>query len=373
MRTKLFPALLYVLLACRMDAQVIQLPSSQLSLPEGNVVGAAFDHDLLFIQQSILHADGPRVSSERQILSWDVSSNSALKTRTLEDNGPSSLTGDRCGRVQVDTDLHRVFICSSDTALAVLDPVTLLTIALVPIKGHIYDFVVDDSLHRLFVVSQSDSNVQHLYVYNISDGKQVDQIELSSGYADDVRLALDQRAHRIGISESHLNHSGYTTDLYGCHYNDGLNCNQVAKTGQVSEIAVVGAELLAASGLLADDKQVCLTQINLMNQTMSHPYCAPRTGVHYGVGVVGREYVVGYTGASKRLHFKEATVPLGSSVSVWRLENSKIAAETAQHNYDGSFQGGVRIASSKTQPRFLLFSTTSNVAYIYDIKESTGN
>jgi hypothetical protein len=95
--------------------------------------------------------------------------------------------------------------------------------------------------------------------------------------------------------------------------------------------------------------------------------------VHYGVGIVGGEYVVGYTGASKRLHFKEATVPLSSSVSVWRLENSEVAAEAAQHDYSGSFQGGVRIVSSKSELRFLLFSTTSNIAYAYEIKGSAGN
>lgn len=372
MRRNLFLVPLYVLLACHAGAQIIQLPSSQLALPKGNVIGAAFDHDLLFIQQTVLHADGPKIRSERQILSWNMSGNSVLKTETLESSG-STLLGDRCGRVQMDMNLHRIVVCSSDSTLAMLDPVSLLTIASVSCKGHIYDFAIDETLHHLFVVSQSDAHVQYLSVYDIANGKQIDQVEVSSGYTDQVLMTLDPRTHRIGISESHLNHSGYTAELYGCHYDDELKCNQVATTGQVSEIAMAGSELLTASGLLADDRRVCLTQVNLTTKVVSHPYCAPQSGVHYGVGIVGGEYVVGYTGASKRLHFKEATVPLSSSVSIWRLENSEVAAKATQHDYSGSFQGGVRIVSSKSGLRFLLFSTTSNIAYVYEIKESTGN
>jgi hypothetical protein len=161
-------------------------------LPEGNVIGAAFDHGLLFIQQSVLLADGPKIRSERQILSWNMSSNSVLKTRTLAGSG-STLLGDRCGRVQMDTNLHRILVCSSDSTLAMLDPVSLLTIAFVPCKGHIYDFAVDETLHHLFVMSQSDSNIQYLSVYDISTRKQIDQVEVSSGYTDEVLMTLDPR------------------------------------------------------------------------------------------------------------------------------------------------------------------------------------
>jgi hypothetical protein len=206
------------------------------------------------------------------------------------------------------------------------------------LQALIQDFAVDETRHRLFVISQSNSNVQYLSVYDVADARQIEEIDVSSGFADSVQIALNSRTRRIGIAESRPNRSGYTTDLYGCSYNDPLQCDRVAQTGQVSEIAIAGTELLAASGLLADDPHVCLTQINLATKVVAHSYCAPDSGVHYGVGVLDGKYIVGSTGASKWLHFKEETQPLSGSVSVWEVENWKVAAKAVQNNYSNGGQ-----------------------------------
>jgi hypothetical protein len=133
MKPNLALAFVLVVLVCHAFGQSIQLQGSQLALPEGNVIGAAFDHDRLFIQQSVLRAEGPKVRSERQILSWSVSSNTVVKTRTLT-GSESVLPGNRCGNVQVDANLQRIFVCSSDSTLATLDSMSLQTMGSINCK-----------------------------------------------------------------------------------------------------------------------------------------------------------------------------------------------------------------------------------------------
>lgn len=149
-----------------------------------------------------------------------------------------------------------------------------------------------------------------------------------------------------------------------------MTCEHLAKEKQVGEIAIWGSEVFLADGSLADDRRVCLTSVNLNSSTTTRQYCAPRTGVHYGVGIINGKYVIGYTGVSNYIVSKEATATKSSSVSVWRYENGTAVANALQNGMAAVV--GVRIACSRETPRFLLYSETSNIAYVYSIEELSG-
>jgi hypothetical protein len=350
----------------RTSSQTIKLQGTEIVLPKGNTLGAAYAGDSLFIQQSVLRADGPQVTSQRQITTWNITNNTVMNTRTISS---LPMAGNRCGRVQVDRLLKRVLVCEGDNALAMLDPVTLETLAFIKGSGRIYDFAVDQTLHQVFVVAQADDGAQYLISYNIADGRQLERFEMSSTAIQNAQIAIDQRTRRIGLTQINLNHSGYSTAVYGCRYDAGITCQHVATIGQTSQIAIAGSEVFAASGLLDDDRHQCLTSVNISNQTVASLYCSPETGVHNAVGALDGKYVIAYTGRSKRLHFKEETVSLASSVSVWRIEDGRVATAAAQKLGAGLFQGAARIVCSTSANQFLLFSETSNIAYDYRITQ----
>ncbi len=54
------------------------------------------------------------------------------------------------------------------------------------------------------------------------------------------------------------------------------------------------------------------------------------------------------------------------------VENGTVAGVAVQEAADGPFQSGVGIACDKSL-RFLLYSETSNIAYIYSINEIRTN
>ena len=332
------------------------------------MIGAAFSDDLVFMQQSVLQAAGPNVLSSRRIESWSLKSNSLVKERTLA-AGRSGLIGDECGRIEAEVSAGRILVCADDETLAFLDAGTLGTLSEIHCGGRIFDFAIDHKTERAFVVWQSTSDDQYLTVFDIASGKQFEQAKISSGTLAGAQIAIDPRTKEVVIAQSRYGHSGYTTSLFGCSYIDGLTCEPVATAKQVAQIAILGQEALLASGLLADDPHVCLTSVNLATKAMANEYCAPGTGVHYGVGVAARKYVVGYSGVEKRMHWKETTLNVSSSVSVWRFETGKVAAEAVQERVPGTFQSGVRIACNRDAPQFLLYNVTSNVAYVYSIGE----
>jgi hypothetical protein len=224
---------------------------------------------------------------------------------------------------------------------------------------------LDEVHHRLFVLAQDPAG-QYLTVFDATSGAKLESITSSEGTVDSAQLAVNPHTQRLALAESILKHSGYKTDLYSCMYGERLRCEPVRQTGQVSQIALSGNELLTASGLLNDDQHICLEQTNIVTKAIGRPYCAP-SGVHYGVGVLSDGYIVAYTGMSERLHFKEETKPLESSVSLWKIEDSKIAATASQKGQEGAFQGGARIACSGRGNEFLLFSDTSNIAVLYSV------
>jgi hypothetical protein len=355
----------------RLTGEPIQLQGSKIVLPEGNTIGAAISDKLIFIQQSVFHADGPAVRVSRRLLSWSVTTNSVVKERMLgaDESVPAA---DDCGRIEAIDGGRHILVCANYETLVILDGDSLARVSSIHCDQKIYDFAVDDVRKRVLVASGSDRDIQYLTMFDMVSGKQLAQTRTSSGALDTVQIAVDSRTKRVAIAESRLEHSGYKTNLYGCTYAETMNCEYTVTLRQVSQIDIWGAEVFLASGLLADDRHICLTSVNLSSHLIEHRYCDPQTGVHYGVGVLDGKYVVAYTGVGKSLAWKEVTLTASNSVSVWKYESGTVAAKDVQEGADGPFQRGVRIACSKAATRFLLYSETSNIGYVYSINEGPG-
>jgi hypothetical protein len=371
MRWALILVLFCPLSARSLFGQGLQLQGSKVVFPQGNVIGAAVSDKEIFIEQSVFHSDGPVVRVSRRLLSWSLTTNSVLKEIMLG-AGESTLVADDCGRVEALEEGERILVCENYATLAVLNGDSLMPVSTIHCVGHIYDFAVDDTLKLVFVASRTDPDTQYLMTFDIISGKQVGQTRISSGTADKLQIAVDSRTKEVAVVESRLEHSGYKTDVYACGYTQTMTCAYVVTLQQTSQIAMWGQDVFLASGLLADDRHVCITSVNLDTRAVAHQYCSPRTGVHYGVGVIDGRYVIGYTGIGKSFAWKEATLTKSNSVSVWRYEDGNVAAKAVQEGADGPFQSGARIACGKS-PRFVLYSELSNIAYVYSISDATMN
>ena len=362
-------ALCAALTLCHATGQSVQLQGFTITFPEGHVIGAAFHGDIIFIQQSVLRAAGSNLLSSRRVVSWNVKTNLLLKERTLD--GTQSVPGaEKCGRIEVDTQIHGVVICEDPETLAVLNEDSLKSTWKIHCGGRILDFAIDETGQRVFVAWQSELADQYLTAFNVVTGRRDQQVKISSGVLATAQISIDPRVARAAIAESRYGRTGYTTSLISCNYAESMSCERVATLKQTAQIAILGQEVLLASGLLADDPHVCLTSVNLATKEVGHKYCAPQTGVHYGVGVLEGRYVVGYSGVEKRLTWREVTVNLSSSVSLWRYENEGVVARASQEMAPQAFPTGARIACSRGAPQFLLYSLTSNVGYVYVIAES---
>ena len=266
----------------------------------------------------------------------------------------------------MDDERGRVLICQDAENLGVLSADTLATLSEIHCGGRIFDFAIDHTTNRVFIAWESASDDQYLTTFDIASGAQTQQVEVSSGVVANVQIALDERTKEVAVALSRYNRGGYSTSLFGCDYAERMNCNFAVNVGQVAQIAILGRQVLLASGLLANDPHVCITNVNLMSKEISHEYCAPKTGIHFAVGIVAGDYVVGYSGVQKWLAWKEVNLSVTSSVSMWRYEG-KETVETIQQEVPASFCEGARIAVSRDGPRFLLYSETSNIAYVYSV------
>lgn len=360
-------ALFCLVSICCAIGQPLRLQGSKIVFPKGDVIGAALSDNLIFIQQSVPHADGPVVHVSRRVLTWNLMANSLTKERMLG-TADSALLGNDCGTVEAIEAGLRIMLCENYDTLVIVDAQTLDPVSRIHCDGRIYDFAVDNNLKRVFVASSFGSDTQYLSMFDIPTGKQLGQAKVSASPIDDARIVVDSRTQKIAVAQFRLEHSGYKTRVYGCGYTSAPTCEYMTALGQVSQISIWATDAFLASGLLADDRHVCLTSVNLNTHAVAHQYCS-QTGVHYGVAVIDGKYIIGYTGIAKSSAWKETAWAVRNSVSVWRYESGTVAAEAVQEGADAPFQRGARIASSKSSPRFLLYSQTSNIAYVYSINE----
>ena len=116
-----------------------------------------------------------------------------------------------------------------------------------------------------------------------------------------MSLAVAPRTSQIQVA---VRRSETESDIYSCNESN-LECVNVIQVSAVSEISIVGRQILAATSSFADNKKECILTIDPMTRSVSHDYCSPSTGVHYAVAVINNRYVAAFTGISKRAWFSE--------------------------------------------------------------------
>jgi hypothetical protein len=234
----------------------------------------------------------------------------------------------------------------------------------------ITDFAVDDSHGRVLVLSAQRDGSIHLASYALLKGEKQRDIVLPTVSSTKMSLAVAPRTGQIGISLDVANLSGNKADIYTCADAVDLGCIiKVARIDAVSQISFLGRQVLVATSTFADKKKDCILTVDPMTRVVSRGYCSPSSGVHYAVGVVDNNYVVGFTGVSRRNWLSEETTSVASSFSVWRAETSAVAAVVKDPIDYGSFQNEVRVVASNVKPLFIAYQRVSNVLCIYSISD----
>jgi hypothetical protein len=374
MRKALLALLLFCTLGLSTIAQSLSVAGDKISLPDGDVIGAALDPDagVFIVQQSILSTEngGLVFRSHRVLTSWGINSRLQVIKREFPLRPVGSSTHP-CGRVDVVSSLGRVYLCSSETHLDVLDTKTLHDIGVVGggVDQNIYDFAIDEQRSKIFVLSlRSDMSVK-LATYAMRDGSPLQEITLSQKPWSGAKLAVEPKTGQVAVADSQETGHRYVSNINLCESATALTCSPLGKVDPVSQMSFLGRDLLFATSDPANDKKDCIGSLDVSTRVISHAYCSPSTGVHFAVGVILKRYIVGFTGTTKTHAFLERNSSILSSFSVWRAENPKVEAVINDPTDYGASQYELRIAASKTTPMFLTYAWRSNALYLYTIKD----
>ena len=377
---KLISVIFFCATCCvNLNAQYLKVAGSKIDLPNGDILGAAFYEGVggFLVQQYVLIPEKDKVGfrTHRQLSSWDINNRSviAITEKAFDEQRPRTQVFP-CGRVEASAKLRRVFICSADSHIEVLDPDDLSTVGKIARQesGIISDFAVDDLRSRLFVLTTLGDGSSRLIAYSLPDGQNKENetvLPVTNSMPTRMRLALDLDSGRVGIAVNVNIRNRSNADIYTCIVESGLACTKIIQTDELAQISFLGKQILAATNNFANNKKECLLTIDPAAGSMSREYCSPSTGVHYAVGVVNGRYVAAFTGISKYNWFTEETRSVSSSFSVWRAGNHKVAAVAKDSTDYGSFQDEIEIAASRTEPLFITYHRMSNVLFLYTITE----
>jgi len=370
----------------RMEGQSMEIIGSRVQLPDGYVSGAAFyeDKGMFFVQQFARSTENAGLGNRfhRLLSSWNIESHSLI-TKRVTDEIPGDASIDHCGRVQISTTTHRVYICSTESYLEMMDPDSLETVGtMAQVDDQIItDFAVDDLNGRVLVLSTRKDGTIHLASYSLRNGEKLQEAVLPTrgtsrgGGGARIDLITVSRTGQIGMF---LNDTGQQ-GIYICMDSSNLACNRNSDSLNVTQIDFLGQKVLAETNNFTDVRWSCIESVDpnhkyslmrLLTRGRSLPYCS-RTGVHYAVGVADDKYVIGFTGVWYRPIYSEWDKCVSSSFSVWRAGTSKVAAvvkdPTGCQSASGLFQASNRIVASKTEPLFITYNGMSNILYVYSI------
>jgi hypothetical protein len=378
-----------------MEGQSMKVSGSSVQLPDGYVTGATFyeDKGMFFVQQFARSTENDGLGNRfhRLLSSWNIESHSLI-TKRVTDEIPGDASIDHCGRVQISKTSHRVYVCSAESHLEIMDPDSLEAVGIMAqIDDQIItDFAVDDLNGRVLVLSVRKDGTTHLASYSLRNGEKQQEVVLptrgtsSRGEARNDLITVS-RTGQIGIYlDGQRGFIKSTPGIYMCKDTPDLSCVKAsddARTSWIPEMSFLGQDILVASSKLADNRWDCISSVapgykySIMRPLAfgaSSKYCSP-TGVHYAVGVVEDKYVVGFTGVEYIPIYSETDKCVSSSFSVWRAGTSKVAAvvkdSTGCQSASGLLQASNRIVASKTEPLFITYNLFSNILYVYSIED----
>jgi hypothetical protein len=359
----------------RAAAQSLSVTGGRIELPDGDVIGAAFyeDMDTVIVQQSVISTEngGLVFRSHRQLTSWSMKSRLQL-AKSEFGLSPSGSSTHPCGRVEVVPALTRVYICSAETNLEILDAKSLKTTGSIAAGSNqrIYDFAIDEQRGKVFVLSlRSDMSVR-LAAYSLTTGIALQEITLSQTAWGGPEMALEPKTGRVAVTEWHESGHQYASNITLCESTSSRSCTNLGSVDPVAQMTFLGRTILFATSNPANNKKDCIGSLNVSTRAVSHDYCSPSTGVHFAVGVILNKYIVGFTGTTKTHAFLERNSSRQSSFSIWRAENPKVEAVVKDPTDYGASQFELRIVASKTTAMFLTYALGSNTLSLYSIKDT---
>jgi hypothetical protein len=365
----------FLILLCvrtSLEAQEPKVAGVKLPLPEGNVIGAAFDeqHETIIVQQSKLSSDdgGLKIRSRRQLSIWSVKNRSQLQARLFDLSSPNS-SAFPCGRVQVSTTLGRILLCSASTSIEVLsrDDLTSLTEIGKRSDQIIRDFAIDDARSRVLVLSSRADGSVWVSAFSMNNAESHQETQIPSANAEAKAIAISAATGQIAVALTDLSSSTGAAVIYFCDYDSRLACGTPIKTGPISQMVFLGRQLLFVTSSYADRKKDCIMSASPVDRSIARAYCSPATGVHYAFGALGNKFVAGFTGVGGRNWLSQENKSVSSSFSVWAAENPRTIATAKDPTDYGAFQNELRIAGSDSGQMFAAYQRVSNILCLYSV------
>ena len=344
----------------------------QVSLPQtvpGIILGAAFNDKgkEFFVQDFTFDSTTNGQVGRRRISAWNLSK-LEMQGNPRVDEYPAASSKYPCGRIVFAPAMNDVIVCSQGTSLEFLDAGSLALKERREMSGlgAIFDFAVDESLDTLLILSVSSDQKIHLISYSLKGQTQKSDLVVGSSYAvSSLSMEVSSSKKLAAIADTVAEKERGI--LYVCSYDQGLECKTFGGGPPISQISFLAGHLLFASSSFPDDKQACITSVNLSTGARTKAYCAPGTGVHYAVGVLGGKYIVGYTGLRSTNWFTENAKVVESSFAVWKPQNIQPWAKVNDPTKGKGLQA-FRVVTSKSLPYFIGFAF-SNDFTVYRILE----
>jgi len=229
----------------------------------------------------------------------------------------------------------------------------------------IFDFVMDEKLNVVATLSLSLSRSIDLCIYSLSTGKLLGQTRFSGQNLSSMNMADSPRTGKVAINIARVSKFGEKSSVSICDINNTLSCTKEFQTDRMNQLEFFGNELLGASSD-TESKNDCLVRLS-SDGKRENSYCASDSGVHLFFGIVGKRYVVAFTGLTKYDRIREESTTTKSTYSVWEAEH-KLPSATLDDPYgQDSDQRFGRIVTSENSAAFLLYKVHAKQLFVYRI------
>jgi hypothetical protein len=313
-------------------ATVPSLTAADKLVAPAHVDGAVFANADQIVALSSETAN-PTNGEKRCFLSvWDIQQKKWILTKPI-DALSSSVS---CGSLAYSSFLHRLLI-TANSELLLVSPQTLELERKISVRpNHIA--AVREQEGTLYALSEQGYKPVTLTSYHLSTGALAQTKEFPNlDYNLDTHLRLDVISNeQLAVLQSDAKPLGVSernSTLAICTRQDGTICKTVPIPMPVANFLVSGESLLFVSDDFADhnfkSRNQCIAKLSLTTlQVDSQAYCRRDAGVHYSIGTLGRDFVLGYSGYGARQGWLDDGLVVGksSSISVWEAKSGRLIA-----------------------------------------------
>jgi hypothetical protein len=351
------------------------LPSDRLVPPKAGPLDATFTHNGRIAVQS----DGI-VSHQRFVSLWSVNERRWLKSVPIVSRTPTRKgRWTNCSRITYLPSSNSLVVCGSPAQLLVVDADSLEVKREIALDSatETYDFAVLESHDSVYAIGITRGSGLTLTKYAVSTGSIGRRNEISGlddSYPASITALERGAGAEVGIyaPERGSRHEAIVI----CEEDGAISCRGIETRDGVGQLAFQGDQTaLFVSSSFADrrsgSRHHCISKLSTTTfRTEEHAYCAD-TGVHYAATVIGKRYVLGYSGFATYGWLTENTKELEDSVSVWNAQSGQlVAAARFPKLLAQSTQSSVRIvADASGEATFLVFNRLGTEILVFDLSK----